>query len=102
MRTRFAPARAVGNFMAGDGEHAVQDLIAEGPGTLAPAKARSSEGRGRYTGVTWDVVITRPLPARSSSGRTQIAFAVWQGRLQEVGARKMRSVWTPFASEGAK
>ena len=103
MSTRFAPARAVGNFMAGDVEHAVQDLIAEGPGTIVPAQKRSSDGRGRYVGTTWDVVITRPLPVeRAPSGRTEVAFAVWQGNLQEVGARKMRSVWTPMSLEAAK
>ena len=31
---------------------------------------------------------------------TQIAFAVWEGSQQEVGARKMRSVWVPLVMQG--
>lgn len=103
MADRYAPAHALGNFMDGDGVHVVQDLMAEGPGTLTPAPETRSDGRGRWAAGRWEVVLTRPLPAGLSTGaRTQVAFAVWQGSRQEAGARKMRSVWVPIGTGGAR
>ena len=99
MAERYAPARALGNDMAGPRARPLEDLVAEGPGTLRPAPARS-EGRGRRTADGWSVVVARPLPEGMAPGRRgQIAFAVWDGANQEAGARKMRSLWIPFAME---
>ncbi len=46
MAARYAPARALGNLMAGPREKPVQDMIAEGPGTLAAVSSTTSDGRG--------------------------------------------------------
>lgn len=103
MAARYAPARALGNDMAGPRTQPVQDLIAEGPGTIRPAEHTQSAGRGIRTPQGWAVVLTRPLPTGLEPGaRTQVAFAVWQGAHQEAGSRKMRSVWVPLAIEGGK
>lgn len=103
MARRYAPARAVGNQMAGPRDRPVEDLIAEGPGTLAPATEQISAGRGERTKSGWVVHLTRPLPTGLVPGkRTQVAFAVWDGARDEVGARKMRSVWIPIAVEERK
>lgn len=100
MALRYAPARALGNDMAGPRTNPVQDLSAEGPGTLTPAPGRGSTGRGVRSDEGWAVLITRPLPAGlAPGGRTQVAFAVWQGSREEVGARKMRSGWIPLKLE---
>jgi DMSO reductase family type II enzyme heme b subunit len=102
MAARYAPARLLGNDMAGPREQPVQDLTAEGPGTLSPAPARS-EGRGLRSEDGWSVVVARPLPEGMAPGRRgQIAFAVWDGAKEEAGARKMRSVWVPFTVEGSE
>jgi hypothetical protein len=101
MAARYAPARALGNNMAGPRTSPVQDLIAEGPGTIAPAKATTSKGSGQRTASGWAVVIARRLPdGLNAQSRTQVAFAVWQGEEQEVGARKMRTGWIPLAISG--
>lgn len=101
MALRYAPARALGNDMAGPRSNPVQDLVAEGPGTLAPSPATSSTGTGKRTPLGWSVVITRTLPLGLTPGtRTQVAFAVWQGAHEESGARKMRTGWTPLYLEG--
>ncbi len=94
MADRYAPARALGNLMAGPRHSPVQDLIAEGPGTLHPSPSAFSDGRGQRTEEGWAVVLTRPLPQgiQGSSG-AQVAFAVWDGSHQEAGARKMRTGW---------
>jgi DMSO reductase family type II enzyme heme b subunit len=98
MARRYAPADAVGNRRAGPRASPVEDLIAEGPGTITPAPATTSRGRGVRTPTGWAVVITRAVPAGlSPTSRTQIAFAVWQGAAQETGARKMRSGWVGLA-----
>jgi DMSO reductase family type II enzyme heme b subunit len=91
---RYSPARALGNTMGGPREQPVQDLIAEGPGTLSPAPSNDSQGRGQHDGDGWTVVVSRRLPAGWTPDRgSQVAFAVWQGDRDEVGARKMRTPW---------
>ncbi len=97
MARRYAPAEAVGNRRAGPRQSAVEDLIAEGPGTLASAPATVSKGKGIRTRDGWSVVLVRPVPSGVVPGsRTQVAFAVWEGSKGEVGARKMRTGWIPL------
>jgi hypothetical protein len=104
MAERYAPARALGNAMAGPRSSPVQDLIAEGPGTLRPAPESRSTGGGVRTADGWAVVIVRPLPTGvMPDGRSEIAFAVWDGADAEAGARKMRTGWIPLAlAEGKR
>jgi DMSO reductase family type II enzyme heme b subunit len=100
MEQRYAPARALGNALAGPREKPVQDLVAEGPGTLAPGPSTGSAGRGARTAEGWSVVVSRRLPeGLSAGGQSQVAFAVWEGGREEVGSRKMRTGWVPLALE---
>ncbi len=94
MAVRYAPARALGNLMAGPREKPVQDLIAEGPGTLTATSPTTSDGRGEWNEDGWTVVITRLLPEGFDTvGPAQVAFAVWEGSHEEAGGRKMRTGW---------
>lgn len=98
---RYAPARELGNPMAGPRKKPVEDLLAEGPGTLSPGPDAGSNGRGVRTPSGWAVVLSRRLPSGlAAPGRSQVAFAVWDGGGEEAGARKMRSVWIPLRLEG--
>jgi hypothetical protein len=98
MAKRYAPARALANPMAGPRTVPVQDLLAEGPGTIRPADNTVSTGGGKHAADGWTVILTRPLPHDARpGGRTQVAFAVWEGSRQEVGSRKMRTAWIPLA-----
>jgi len=100
MTSRYAPARAVGNTMAGPRTSPVQDLLAEGPGTLTPAPSTDSDGRGVRTASGWAVVLTRRMPNGVRPGsRGQVAFAVWEGGHDEAGSRKMRTGWIPLVVE---
>jgi hypothetical protein len=102
MAQRYAPARALGNDLAGPRAQPVQDLVSEGPGTLRPAGVARSEGRGKRTAAGWAVVLVRPLAAQGSGATPRsIAFAVWAGENGEVGARKMRTGWVPLRIEEA-
>lgn len=103
MAKRYAPARSLENPMSGPRTVPVQDLVAEGPGTLRPAEKSVSSGSGKHGQNGWTVVLIRPLPnGAQPGGRTQVAFAVWEGSHQEVGARKMRTAWIPLALESVK
>ncbi len=102
MATRYAPARAVANPVAvGRADAPVQDLWAEGFGTLTVDPKPLSRGRGAHDGGTWRVVISRPLDeqpdgALRAGSRTYAAFAVWEGSHGDVGSRKMRTGWVPL------
>lgn len=81
----------------------VQDLMAEGFGSLTPRAVQSARGWARHDGTRWHVVITRPLaPSGESSAAitpgttTQLAFAVWNGGQREVGSRKGWASWVPL------
>jgi ethylbenzene dehydrogenase len=103
MEARYSPARALGNRMAGPRERPVEDLIAEGPGTLTSAPPAGSEGRGRRTENGWSVLISRGLPEGLTPGRrSQVAFAVWEGVQQESGSRKMRTGWISLVVEAKR
>jgi hypothetical protein len=96
LRLSYAPARAVGNPAAGPPRRAVQDLVAHGPGTLAPTGPPDSDGRGRRAGTGWSVLISRPLPEGLAPGtRTHASFAVWNGSEGDVASRKLWVPWTP-------
>ena len=103
MTKRYAPSAAVGNRRVGPRETPVEDMIAEGPGTLSPAPREVSRGKGVHDKQGWSVVMVRPLPVGlSPKVRTNIAFAIWEGAREEAGARKMRSGWVPLAIREAK
>jgi DMSO reductase family type II enzyme heme b subunit len=103
MEARYSPARALGNRMSGPRERPVEDLIAEGPGTLTTVPPAGSDGRGRRTDTGWSVLISRRLPEGLAPGkRSQAAFAIWEGADQEAGARKMRTGWIPVVVEAKK
>lgn len=101
MARRYAPARALGNIRSGPRAQPVEDLIANGPGTLSPGPSLGAKGKGIFGKKGWAVVISRKLPdGLSPNQRTHMAFAVWQGEKQESGARKMRSGWVPLLRKG--
>jgi DMSO reductase family type II enzyme heme b subunit len=98
MAKRYAPADAAGNRRVGPRQFPVEDLIAEGPGSLSPNPNGASRGQGTRSQNGWTVVLKRRYPqGLTPKVRTQIAFAVWEGSAHEVGARKMRSAWIPLA-----
>jgi hypothetical protein len=99
----YAPAEGAGNRRGSARTSAVEDLVAEGPGTLSPAGTTRARGQGIRTADGWAVVIARPLPeGLSPTTPSIIAFAIWEGSKQEAGARKMRTGWIPLSIRGAQ
>ncbi|CAG1007598.1 Selenate reductase subunit gamma [Myxococcaceae bacterium] len=100
----YEGAVSLGNPMSvQERKSAVQDLVAEGFGSLTPRATQAASGRGTNDGRRWRVVVTRPLaPAGESAAdlapgtSTNVSFAVWNGSKGEVGARKAWAAWVPI------
>ena len=89
------PARNAGNPYALTDSGAVQNLTAVGFGTLGPLPEQAVEGRGEWADGRWTVVYKRALdapgadqPTFSGDGKTDIAFAVWDGEHDERNGQK--------------
>jgi len=80
------PARVAGNPMADPDATAVQNLVANGFGTLAPASRGDLVATAEYGAAGWAVVFERGLeapgpdqPALAPQAATDVVFAVWNG-----------------------
>ncbi|MEW6743731.1 MAG: ethylbenzene dehydrogenase-related protein [Planctomycetota bacterium] len=104
MEQRYAPSRAAENpVAAAQVLSAVQDLTAEGFGTLRFLPDQRSQGKGVHAEGKWLVTISRPLdldagaltPLRPGAS-SFIAVATWDGGKGHTGSKKMRSIWVPL------
>ena len=84
-------------------EHPVQEMIAEGFGTLTNQPLVASVAHGTWTNGRWEVTIARPMETSDTGDfqftpgtRDVVAFAVWEGGVHNVGARKQHSQWIIF------
>lgn len=82
----------------------VEELVSQGFGTATHKAAQNVSGQGVWTDGTWRVMFSRSLKAADQEaadlqGRKQVAvaFAVWDGSNQEVGARKQLSSFLTLA-----
>lgn len=98
------PARVVGNPFAQAEPAVVQNLVAEGFGTLGPADEQIVEGHGDYDDKTWSVVYTRGLesdaatePAFVNGEDTDVAFAVWDGTNKDRNGQKSVSAFATLS-----
>jgi len=101
------PGHAAGNpHSVFHRETPVEELVAEGFGTLTHQPDSVTTGRGVWRDGHWFVVFRRPLTTQDkldyqfSRGAThQFAVAVWEGGAGHVGARKQWSAWANFEIE---
>ncbi|MFQ6054362.1 MAG: ethylbenzene dehydrogenase-related protein, partial [Methanosarcinales archaeon] len=85
----------------------VQDLVAEGPGTLTQKERKSDVlGKGLWRENKWRVVFKRTMKTIGDDDfqfeagkKINIAFAVWDGEKQERGPRKSISDWVMLKIE---
>jgi complex iron-sulfur molybdoenzyme family reductase subunit gamma len=91
----FHPARAVGNVFAEvERQTAADNLLAGSFGTLTQASAQLVDARGSWQDSRWRVVFVRDLQVDSGytqfpvEGRTNVAFAVWDGSQGERDGMK--------------
>jgi hypothetical protein len=83
-------------------ENAVEELNAEGFGTVTPQPAdnQNVEGYGEWKDGVWTVVFVRDMPKTGKwdidltrKDPSLIAFAVWDGLKEDRNGRKVVSVW---------
>ena len=83
-------------------ENAVEELNAEGFGTITPQPAENQnvEGFGEWKDGAWTVVFLRDMPKTGKwdidfdrSDSALVAFALWDGLKEDRNGRKVVSVW---------
>ncbi len=86
-------------------ENAVEELNAEGFGTITPQPPENQnvEGYGEWKDGRWTVVFLRDRPKTgkwdidlTKPEAALVAFAVWDGNLEDRNGRKVVSVWQRF------
>lgn len=105
---QYAIGLAADNPIAEKRVSSVDDLWAEGFGSLRPLAVQASKGSARWENGRWTVMISRPLAQAEWPGgkgfkkgdNTFAAFAVWDGSQNQAGSRKMRTAWVPFRLGG--
>jgi hypothetical protein len=103
----YTAARAAGNLLAAaERTTSVEELVAEGFGTLTPLARQRAWGAGAHDDGRWRVTIALPL-ARDEGGSAiepgstwPAAFAVWLGGRGNRGGRKHFSNWIQCTLEG--
>jgi hypothetical protein len=87
----------------------VEELVALGFGTTTTRTQQGVIGRGVWQDGRWRVVFSRPLATSDAEavqfapgGKAYVAFAVWDGANQEVGARKQLSADVTMTIEALK
>jgi len=83
----------------------VEEVVAEGFGTVTHLPNQTARGHGWNRGGRWQVVVSVPS-ARPGVGEGllpgttwPVAFAVWLGDQENRGGRKHISTWLPFEIE---
>lgn len=105
-REKFSPGVAEGNPQSFQ-KTGVDEIYAEGFSTSSVQSGDGAAAQGVWENGEWTVVITRKLIREGASElapgkKTFAGFAVWQGGLSEVGARKcVTMAWTPVELEAA-
>jgi len=81
----------------------VQELVAEGWGSLTPQPELATTAIGVWREGRWTVVFSRPLTTDDvndyqfkSGEKGRVAFAVWDGGENNRGGRKHWSNWTAY------
>ena len=93
---RYLVATSAGNPMSVlQRRWPVEELLAEGFGTLASHKMQDAQGWGAYADGKWTVVLLVPRSGHDPSNpnlapglTTALGFAVWDGDKRNVGGRK--------------
>jgi complex iron-sulfur molybdoenzyme family reductase subunit gamma len=101
------PARASDNPYANPEAGPVQTLVAHAFGTLSPANTQDVKGNGVYENGTWAVVFERQLTGAdadqatfATSGKTDVAFAAWNGSQGDRNGRKAVSQFVTLSLAG--
>lgn len=95
----YYPGLAAGNPLSQQKRTSpVEELIAEGFGTLTSLPQQRALGRGIYANGRWKVSLGMPaaeqdVPVLKPGSSVPVAFAVWDGGKRQVGGRKHYADW---------
>lgn len=100
---RYLPGVAAGNPVSKiSRQYPVEELHAEGFGSLADHRFQDARGKGVWANGKWRVVLLLPRessdpanPKFAAKSSTSVALAVWEGKAKNVGGRKH---WAPFTT----
>lgn len=92
----YNPGRATGNILSDNSmRHSpVEDLNAEGFGSLTTQATQNVDGKGNWSNNRWAVVFKRSLSTSDAndtqftSGKTSMAIAIWNGANKERNGQK--------------
>jgi hypothetical protein len=105
---QFFPGLAAGNPIVNlQRTSPIEELLSAGFGTATSKAQQAVQGRGQWADGRWSVVFIRDLQAGDADSATlaqgkdvSMAFAVWNGANQEVGARKQLSSFVTLRVAG--
>ncbi len=106
-RDIFIPGKAAGNPLSFAHKEVIEELNAEGPGTLASKKIENTYGEAEWKNGEWTVMFRRPLSVSDPASvqfrpgeKMPVAFAVWEGSHRESAGRKAVSpAWAELKVE---
>jgi len=103
----FIAGRAAGNPLSIPHKEIIEELSAEGAGTLKSKNIENTSGEADWKYDEWTVVFRRPLTV-SDTGSVQfkagekmpVAFSVWEGsRLETAGRKAVSPAWAEVKIE---
>ena len=104
-REVFSPGKASGNPQSYE-KSGVDEIFAEGFSTSSVQIPHGASAHAKWENGQWTLIIVRPLMIEGGStltpgGKSNVAFAAWQGGKGEVGSRKcVTMMWTPLLVQG--
>lgn len=91
----FIPGKAAGNPLSVPHKEIIEELAAEGQGTLTSKNVENTRGEAEWKNREWSVIFVRPLTVNDPGSvqfktgeRMPVAFAVWEGGRREAAGRK--------------
>jgi len=91
----FIPGKAAGNPLSVPHKEIIEELSAEGSGTLKSKNIENTSGEAEWNNGEWIVVFRRPLTVEDPGSvhfkpgeKMPVAFAVWEGGRKEIAGRK--------------
>lgn len=103
----FIPGKAAGNPLSVPHKEIIEELSAEGSGTLKSMNIENTSGEAEWKNGEWIVVFRRPLAVddpgsvRFKPGeKMPVAFAVWEGgRKESAGRKSVSPAWAEVKVE---
>lgn len=97
----FIPGKAAENPLSVPHKEIIEELSAEGAGTLASKNIENTSGEADWKNGEWTVVFIRPLNVSDEKSvqfkageKMPVAFAVWEGsRMESAGRKAVSPAW---------